>query len=90
MTNIEVIMQAVLKEAEERKRDAGFAGEMGDRGANLLEMQVKFYQYGMQGKVPFEWRDYAWKVNQAMMEQDPDYKAMLELQNKLKQKYNVD
>lgn len=75
MSNIEEIIKIVLKAAYNKREGAGYAGERGDRGASILETQVEFYRYGMQGVVPPDWEKYEKKL-------DPEYETYLKLKRK--------
>lgn len=73
------IISMVLQAAADARDSAGYSGSFGDGGASILETQVKFYRYGMEGIIPPGWRQYQ---NQVEKEADPEYKEYLRLQNK--------
>lgn len=72
---IEKIISLVLDDAQRMKEAAGFAGEFGDRGASIMEAQVKFYRHGQEGTIPSEWLKYK-------QELDPEYQDYLRLKKK--------
>lgn len=51
MTNEEVI-KLIQAEADRRRTNAGFAGEMGDRGASQLEREILAWKAGLAGEIP--------------------------------------
>ena len=75
--DVSKVISQILKEAETKKTNARYNGEYGDGGAGTLEMQVKFYRYGLQGVMPKEWESYAKKT-------DPEYDEYLRLKEKFK------
>lgn len=77
--DINVVMDLVLKEAEERRMTAGMNGEWSDRGASALEDQVKFYRHGMRRTVPTEWKKH---VQKAIQEADPEWSDYQRLKKK--------
>jgi hypothetical protein len=68
--NIDRIIGKVLLEANNNREAAGYAGDMGDRGASTLEMAVKYFRYGWNKQLPPEWQEYA---DQAKKESDPEW-----------------
>lgn len=72
---LDKVMELILKEAENRRQDAGYGGFHNDGGASDLEAQVKFYCYGMTGAFPTEWEAYKIKL-------DPEYTEYLRLKGK--------
>lgn len=72
---IDKLIPLVLKDAENKKFDAGMGGRWDDGGAARLEDQVKFFQYGMKGQIPPEWDQY-----QKLL--DPEYIEYLRLKRK--------
>lgn len=72
---IDKLIPLVLKDAENKKLDAGMGGRWDDGGASVLENQVKFYQYGLKGQVPPEWKEYEKQL-------DPEYIEYLRLKRK--------
>lgn len=72
---IDKLIPLVLKDAENKKLDAGMGGRWDDGGASRLEDQVKFFQYGMRGQIPPEWKEYEKLL-------DPEYIEYLRLKRK--------
>lgn len=72
---IDKVMALVLKDAENKKLDAGYSGRWDDGGANRLEEQVKFFKLGMAGTLPPDWDKYK-------RELDPEYVEYLRLKRK--------
>jgi hypothetical protein len=75
--DIDQLIALILQDAEKRRKDAGFAGEWGDGGANELEQQVRFYQYGQKNEIPPAWSVYAQKL-------DPEWNEYIRLKEKFK------
>lgn len=73
--NINLVMDEVLKEADKLAKDAGYAGEYGDRGAAFLREKVRFYKMGMNQEVPKEWLHYMDKMT-------PEYEEYMRLKKK--------
>lgn len=69
------IITKVLEHAKHKREQAGYNGEYGDGVASILEMQVKFYNYGRENKIPPEWKDYEKQL-------DPEYTEYLRLKQK--------
>jgi hypothetical protein len=69
------VIKLVLEDAHSKREGAAFMGERGDRGASTLEMQVRFYKYGLNAELPTEWVKYSAQL-------DPEYKQYLELKKK--------
>lgn len=72
---IDKLIPLVLKDAESKKLDAGYSGRWDDGGGGRLEEQVKFFQYGLRGQVPPEWKEYEKLL-------DPEYIEYLRLKRK--------
>ena len=66
------ILNIILMDAKNRRDSAGMQGSMHDGGAGELEMQVRFYRLGAEGRFPEEWRQYKPFL-------DPDYETYLRL-----------
>ena len=75
MENIKKIMDLILKDADKRASDAGYAGRQDDGGASRLRDQVKFYKAGMKGDTPEEWYEYVKNT-------DPEYSEYVRLKQK--------
>lgn len=60
---IESIISIVQAAASQLTRNAGLDGRMDDGGSGQLDMQVRFYCYGMRGEIPSEWESYAKKTD---------------------------
>jgi|GEM_PF-2093496 len=76
---IEAIMAMVLREAEERRTDAGYKDKWDDGGASILEAQVKFYKHGQRGEIPAEWKEHAHTVEN---KSDPEWAEYQRLHKK--------
>lgn len=72
---IDKLIALVLKDAEDKKLDAGYSGRWDDGGGGRLEDQVKFFQYGLKGQIPPEWEGYKKLL-------DPEYIEYLRLKRK--------
>ena len=81
MRNINEIMELILKEAEQKRENAGYNGDYGDGGASQLEDQVKFFKLGWGQQFPPEWEKYKIQFNR---ENDPEYQKYLLLKDKFK------
>lgn len=79
--DIEEIIKLVLKDADDKKQRAGYAGAMSDYGASNLRNQVKFYDLGRKGILPTEWEKYA---NQT----DVEYQEYIRLKKKFEDRLN--
>ncbi len=80
---IKTALTIILQHADHAEADAGFSGEMGDRGATGLRSKVNAYSDGMQRIIP----DWMQETIQAVAkreaaEKDPEYVEYLRLQNK--------
>jgi hypothetical protein len=73
------VIAMVLRDAENRRTDAGYGGRWDDGGASRLQDQVSFFQYGLARTLPPEWEEYR---KQADNEADPEYKEYLRLHQK--------
>lgn len=73
------IVLLVLRDAATRRTSVGFEGKSDDGGATMLEQQVRFYHYGMDGTIPPEWSKYE---KEAKTQADPEYNAYLRLKKK--------
>ena len=69
------IVSLILRDASNRRNDAGYGGRMDDGGASNLEDQAKFFQYGLACKFPPEWEGYKKLL-------DPDYAQYLILKKR--------
>lgn len=79
--DIEKVMQLILADAHNARESAGYSGSWSDGGASVLEAQVQYYRYGMQGTIPPDWSKYA---RQAEVAEDPEYAEYLRLHAKFK------
>lgn len=77
MSNINKLIEEVLKAADEKELIAGQQGAMHDGGASILRMEVEYYRYGSQGKIPPSWNSYQERL-------DPEYEEYLRLKEKFK------
>lgn len=75
VVNVDELIKLALKNAHNRRENAGFSGLHHDDGASLIESNVKFYNYGRAGQIPPEWEEY-----QKLL--DPEYQEFLRLQKK--------
>lgn len=65
---IKDIFELIKKDAEQRRTDAGYGGEWGDRGASDLLKAVEIYKHGMNGTIPPEWEHYTDKLDHEYVE----------------------
>lgn len=72
---IDKLIELALKDAENKRLDAGYGGHMHDGGASQIEAEVKFYQYGLAGRIPPEWEKYEKQL-------DPEWVEYLRLKKK--------
>jgi hypothetical protein len=72
------VIELVLKDAIDKRNDAGYGGRMDDGGASRLEDQVKFFQYGLSCRLPTEWESYRKQL-------DPEYLEYIRLKRKFGQ-----
>lgn len=76
---IDKIIKVILKDAEDKRIGASYSGSCGDGGADKLESQVKFYNYGRQGTIPPEWSEYEIQI-------DTEYQDYLKLKGKFEKR----
>ena len=79
MKNTSEFLSYLLKLAEEKRSDAGFAGAMGDYGAGAIENEVAIYQAALIEGVPKCWEDEYIKFTNQL---DPEYGEYIRLQKK--------
>lgn len=76
--HIKNLVDLVLKQAAKVRDDAGYSGRMDDGGARVMEEQVRYYLYGLDGVVPVEWeREHGQKL-------DPEFAEYQRLHAKFK------
>ena len=91
----EALFKKIREDAAQRKTDAGYGGEWGDRGAADLLDQMKYFEYGATHTIPPQWKKYADQVQkdldnvakefqEALNQQDPEYAEWERLQKKFK------
>ena len=76
-TNVDKLIDLVLRDADRKELGASQRGAMGDDGASRLREQVKFYNYGRKQEMPVEWADYEAQL-------DEEYEEYLRLKKKFK------
>lgn len=72
---VDKIIPLVLEAAKDQKQSAAFSGRWDDGGAAALEMQVKFFRYGLSVTIPPEWDQYKKQL-------DPEYVEYMRLKRK--------
>jgi hypothetical protein len=80
---IETVIELILQEAEQNRQAAGMSGRWDDGGAKELEMQVEYYRYGRDGRMPPTWQSYADRAGTML---DPEYATYQRLKEKFKGK----
>jgi len=73
------VFLAIERDAQTREDNAGYSGEWGDRGANILRTQVEFYKMGVAGTFPPQWAEYQ---RIAEREADPEWAELQRLRKK--------
>jgi len=81
---IAAIKTKILREAKQRRDDAGYSGHHHDGGASMLEAQVKWYEYGRKGVLPPEWKEYAHAVEN---ENDPEWAEYQRLRKRFEETF---
>ncbi len=77
--NIEDLISAMYRKAEDMKHSAGMNGEWHDGGASSLISEIEAFKCGMTGQVPNDWLEVASQMkNQA----DPDWEQYQKLKTK--------
>jgi hypothetical protein len=77
--DIDEVIKLVKADAEKKRQNASYNGEMSDGGAGRLEEQIKFYNYGRQAIVPQEWDSYKQQL-------DPEYAEYKRLKEKFERR----
>ncbi len=78
---LEEMFSLIEKDASDRRTDAAYGGEWGDRGARTLRDQVRFYKMGQIGTFPKEWEAYRKEAEERL---DPEYDEYQRLQRKFR------
>jgi hypothetical protein len=77
------LINQVISEIEFKINDlreqAGYAGEMGDRGSSLLASELNAWKAGLNHEWPSSWEEY---VVSAAQKLDPDYAEYQRLKKK--------
>ena len=68
-------------EANRKRQNASFSGEMGDGGALRIENEMEIYKAGIAGSIPYIWENSYKAFSQT---KDPEYEKYLELKEKFK------
>ena len=76
----------LLEKARNLRLDAGYGGEMHDRGASRIEDVVDAYQKGLHGDTPANVKALASHYQEWESENDEDWKEFLRLKEKFKDK----
>jgi hypothetical protein len=77
-----VISQKLL-DARNAEEDAACGGRRSDGGASAIRNEVYYYQYGLQGVIPPDWKTlYAMIEEQMKKEADPEFKEYHRLKSK--------
>lgn len=85
MTNkskLQQLLEVILKEANKREEGAGYDGEYGDRGASILRTQIEFYEHGMNGTIPPQWKEFQKELDNQL---DPEYETYKRLKAKFRE-----
>ena len=77
--DINALITAMYKKAEDKKHLAGMNGEWHDGGADALVDQIEAFKCGMTGQVPNGWLEVS---NQMKKEVDPDWAKYQKLKKK--------
>jgi hypothetical protein len=64
-----------------RKNNAAWGGEMGDRVAGVIQLQLDAWLAGLKGIVPENWKDFP-----AWIQSDPEYPEYLRMKEKFERK----
>ena len=79
--HLETALKLVMQDANRRGLDAGYSGEMGDRGASRLRELVEVYRHGLNRTIPKFLKPY---LEEATRVVDPEYAEY----QRLKKKFN--
>lgn len=83
---ITTILNLILEDAKEKRKNAGMAGSWNDNGASDFERQVKIYRHGMSHTIPEDWEKYETQARKILKkksnESDPEYQRYLALKKK--------
>lgn len=75
---VDKVISLILREAQDRRDDAGFSGSHSDGGASRLENEVAMWRMGRDGVFPPEWEKYVEKAEKLFRieaaRKDPGYK----------------
>ena len=80
LTNAETnnIANVIREEANRKETNAGYAGEMGDRGASRLRSELECWICGLKNVIPPHWQEIVRK------KQDPEWAEYQRLKKKFK------
>lgn len=79
------IVEPVTTNARKVREDAGYAGSWNDGGAAEMLRQLHFFQCGVGGVVPDNYKNIAREFDRLQLEKvDPEYQQFLRLQEKFK------
>jgi hypothetical protein len=79
LPDFQKIMTLVLAKAYFDKQSAEMNGRYDTTETRILESQVEYFRYGLEGTLPPAWHKYEKQVSQ---EADPEYQEYLRLQKK--------
>lgn len=79
---ISIIEKSARKEIHNRRESAAHAGERGDGGAENLEIALKYWLDGINGRIPSRFQEYVDEYNKV---RDPEYQEYLRLKDKFRE-----
>lgn len=73
------LVHYILDQTHRAREDAGYGGEMGDRGASATENQLLIFIHGLRQELPSIWEPV---IAEAVKHRDPEYHKYLQLKKK--------
>lgn len=74
------LIDLALKDASNKRTNAGYNGSHGDDGASIIESQVEAWKAGLEGRIPASMKKYEQQI-------DPEWETFQRLQKKFKNYY---
>lgn len=70
------IASAYIAEGEQTALDAGYAGEMSDRGGGAMVREARAFLAGLDGRLPENWRSFANKIERKEADDRAEYERL--------------
>jgi hypothetical protein len=78
-SQVDGLLEYILKAADKAAFDAGIGGSYSDGGASNMREQVAMFNHGRSSTIPKKWDKH---YKEYIREVDPDYATYLQLQKK--------